>query len=148
MKSRSQLGDFLHFISPKSSYFSVISCPDAFSVYGELWMFHCVLVYTTKSEEARKNHQGAEAGVQGSNTEELTYKSEKELGFIQHSAVRLLLSLDHCRLLSIICPDCTFCTIEELYFLNVMKTLHTCNRAVCCYFSFQLHSASATLWVK
>lgn len=62
-------------------------------------MLHGVLIYTTKLKEAGKIHQGGETGVQRRNTEALTYKSVKELGFIEHSAMRLLLSLGRVTLL-------------------------------------------------
>lgn len=62
--------------------------------------------------------------------------------------VAALIGVLRCRVLGVICPNCTFSTIEELYLLNIMKTLHTGNSAVCGYFSLQLHRASATLWVK
>ena len=93
--------------------------------------------------------EGGEADGQRINIKEIMYNSVYEL--VWHSAVCLLLALGmvvHCWLLGEICPDCTFYTIEELYLLNIMKTLHMGNSAVCGYFFLFLHRVSATLWVK
>lgn len=45
-------------------------------------------------------------------------------------------------------PQTQFLHRRGIYLLNVMKILHICTSVAFCSFSLQLHSVSATLWVK